>query len=416
MAAALNASMRRIKPSKMILALGAITAVPVVLVATDNDDIDRRRNPDFKTAKRELWVEDAQGFFQTMASWFYDLGSSSSSNKNSTDVTGKYQYCTINFESSTFTTLSPRRPPPSLKPGPHQTSSPVTMTTTTAPPPQTQTPPTTQTQLTINLTEEEEEQIQTAIVHHIDYDLLGTDPPTTHLAHQFSSLLHLVRRNAEHIYGQPLPSSRFSDAELMRYAVHHGFLRARDRAAAMRALHHAAVAAAETADWLTRYNFASDEEFERFSELIWWTQASGPHAGRPTLHVDIGRAVHQCRGKAAIEFANTVVSQVERAVRTKLRDAPEGYDRVDVVMYAQGISAMSASRAAVVMSSVVSTLSHHFPGRLHELAILDLPRMLTWLVRGAKRLVHKATARKVVSVTSQTDGTAKHHSDPAAKE
>ncbi len=198
--------------------------------------------------------------------------------------------------------------------------------------------------------------------------------------------------------GGPLPLPRFTDSELMRYAIHHGFLRARGDAARHRALHHAALAAAESAQWIVSYPFASDKELERFSHLIWWTISPG--TSRPVLNVDIGRAVHECRGPEAVAFANAVVTHVERAVHTRLEDAPKGHDRVDVVVYASGTSAFSASRAARVLRSVVTTLSHHYPGRLHELTLLDLPRVLLWLVTGAKKLVHQETARKVVLVSS----------------
>jgi len=67
-----------------------------------------------------------------------------------------------------------------------------------------------------------------------------------------------------------------------------------------------------------------------------------------------------------------------------------------------GTSALSASRVAWVLKSLVSTLSHHFPGRLHELRLLDLPRVLTWIVRGVKKLVHSETARKVQSLPSSS--------------
>ena len=184
----------------------------------------------------------------------------------------------------------------------------------------------------------------------------------------------------------------------MRYAIHHGYLRARDDASRKRALHHAALAAAETAEWIRAYPFASDDALQRFSHLVWWTQPT-PET-RPTLHVDIGRAVHECRGPDAVAFANAVITLIERAVQHRLKNAPEGHDRVDVVVYAAGTSAFSASRAARVLRSVVTTLSHHYPGRLHQLTLLDLPRVLTWLVKGAKKLVHKETARKVLSATS----------------
>ena len=237
-----------------------------------------------------------------------------------------------------------------------------------------------------------------ALEERLDLKHIGADPPTALLAKQFSAQRGDIRRKAEGIYGGVLPSVRFTDSELMRYAIHHGFLRARDDAGRQRALHHATLAAAETAEWLERYPFASDAILQKFSHLVWWTQAA-PDA-RAVLHVNIGRAVYECRGPEAVAFANAVVSHVERAVRYRLKDAPEGHDRVDVVVYAEGTSAFSASRAARVLRYVVTTLGHHYPGRLHELDLMDLPKVLQWLVQGAKKLVHKETAKKVVSMQS----------------
>lgn len=207
-----------------------------------------------------------------------------------------------------------------------------------------------------------------------------------------------IRKRAETLYGGPLPSPRFTDSELMRYAIHYGFLRAHGEAARQSALHHSGLAAAETAQWFTAYPFASEDQLQRFSRLIWWT--SSPSTSRPVLNVDIGRAVHECRGPEAVAFANAVVTHIEKAIHTRLEDAPKGHDRIDVVVYAAGTSAFSASRAARVLRSVVTTLSHHYPGRLHELSLLDLPRVLLWLVTGAKKLVHKETAKKVALVSS----------------
>lgn len=237
----------------------------------------------------------------------------------------------------------------------------------------------------------------------MEYKRLGLDPPTAALSQKFSSQMFKIRSEAEEIIGGPLPK-RFTDAELMRYAIHHGFLRAHDDSGRIRALHHAATAAAATAEWLGRYPFASDAQLERFSHLVWWTEPrkedSSASPVRPVLHVAVGRAVHECRGPMALEFANSVVTHVQRALDVKLKDLPPGSDRVDVVVYAEGTSALSASRVAWVLKSVVSTLSHHYPGRLHELVLLDLPRVLTWLVKGAKKLVHAETARKVQSIPS----------------
>ena len=65
---------RGFKPA--IVALGAVAAIPAVIILTEpkNDhagDLDYRKH---KRAKHELWREDAVGFFQNMADRLYSLG------------------------------------------------------------------------------------------------------------------------------------------------------------------------------------------------------------------------------------------------------------------------------------------------------------------------------------------------------
>lgn len=69
--------------------------------------------------------------------------------------------------------------------------------------------------------------------------------------------------------GLQLPP-RFDGAELMRFAVAHGLLRATSPAERAAALHGAAAAAAHTAVWLEEHSFAGDEELARFAHLVHW--------------------------------------------------------------------------------------------------------------------------------------------------
>lgn len=254
-----------------------------------------------------------------------------------------------------------------------------------------------------NLVERLHDSQHRALEDDMEFKKHGLDPPTFDLAKEFSSEVRVIRQEAEQLLKcTPLPhSSRFTDAEIMRYALHYGFLRARDASGRERALHQSAQAIVATVKWQSTYQFSSDEDLERFKHLVWWS--NDEVSGRFVLHVAVDKAVNECRGHVALEFANAVITQMQRAIETRLKDdAPQGLDRVDVVVYAGGTSALSASRVAWVLKSLVSTLSHHFPGRLHELRLLDLPRVLTWLVRGVKKLVHSETARKVQSLPSSS--------------
>jgi len=207
-----------------------------------------------------------------------------------------------------------------------------------------------------------------------------------------------IRQDAEEYVAQaPLPP-RFTDAELMRHAIHHGFLRAKDAAGRSRALSYATSSVAHTVEWLRCHNFSTEEELERFEHLVWWGSTASP-GERPKMHVAIGRAALECRGPEAVHFANAVITHVERAVRERLSDE-DGMDRVDVVVYATGASTMSASRVGWVLKAVVLTLSRHYPGRLNDLTLLDLPKVLTVVLLGAKKIVNPATARKMRTMSS----------------
>lgn len=215
----------------------------------------------------------------------------------------------------------------------------------------------------------------------------------------------------------------------MRYAIHHGYLRASDDFHREKALIHAIEGVIASEEWFSKYNFSSKKALDRFSNLLWWEiEGEGPKHSflasktndksisrdrsgeiknenplkRPVLHVKLGQAVHAYKGIEALAFADAIIAQVEYGLKEVCSEDPSlGYDRVDVVIYASGASTFAASRVARVLKSVVSILSRHYPGRLHELTLLDLPKVLNWILRGATKIVHAETARKVHSLTME---------------
>ncbi|PRW60524.1 Sec14 cytosolic factor [Chlorella sorokiniana] len=272
---------------------------------------------------------------------------------------------------------------------------------------------------------------------------------------------------------QQLPA-RLTDAELVRFAIMQGLLQAASPAERETKLREGAAAAARTALWLEQHPFSSDEELSRFAHLVRW---EGPDAaGRPVLRILIGVAVTECRGNAALAFANAILTHMEQGVSSRLHDAPpqpeaasssgsgsstspslqfvisqpaEGHglgqrgsgsgngnsggstggdcvvveppaaspepaaaaasppaaahaapmphyspEQVVVLMDCRGASTLNAARISWVFKAVASSLSHHYPGRLHELVLLDLPVVLSWMVKGVKQLVHPDTRGK----------------------
>ena len=203
---------------------------------------------------------------------------------------------------------------------------------------------------------------------------------------------------------------RFDDLEITRYAIHYGLLRIDQQEAMDRnstgyrmVVQDAAEGIIDSQEWFHRHEFASihDLHKEEFADLIRWEYLPEKDQ-RPTLHVDMGKAVAVCVNKAKQkEFANVVLTMMELASLNSpltglARLPPGGIDRIDVAIYAKGTNTMNATSAVWILRAVVRTVSHHYPGRLNTLVLHDLPTFLNWVVLGVKKLVHPDTAKKFV--------------------
>lgn len=194
---------------------------------------------------------------------------------------------------------------------------------------------------------------------------------------------------------KPPPSElppRFTDVELMRFAVLSGWTRARNDAEREASLHRAAEQICRTAAWLAHHHFASEAELARFRDLIFW-DAPDP-SGCPTLHIRLAAAVNVCHGAEAIAFANAIITHMQFAHSMLLHDG--GPEQINVVMDCGGASTLAAARISWVFKAVSLTLNHHYPTRLHRLELHDLPVVLRYLVGGVKKLVQPETREKIV--------------------
>ena len=152
---------------------------------------------------------------------------------------------------------------------------------------------------------------------------------------------------------------RFTDLELLRYAILTGLPHARTEADRTAALQRAAIQVAHTAAWLEHHPFSTPEEMAGFGDLIFW---DAPDAdGRPVLHIRLAAAVRDCKGQEAVHFANAIITMVESAVQERLSDA--GPDQLCVVMDCVGGSTLLAARISWVFKAVSLTLNHHYPAR-----------------------------------------------------
>ncbi len=71
-------------------------------------------------------------------------------------------------------------------------------------------------------------------------------------------------------------------------------------------------------------------------------------------------------------------------------------------MDARGVTTFQATRMARTLKAVAVTLNRHYPGRLHELVLLDLPIMLRGLVVAVKGIVHPSTRDKIQIYNTRT--------------
>eukprot|EP00889_Picochlorum_renovo_P004147 jgi/Picre1/31177/NNA_006531.t1 len=190
-------------------------------------------------------------------------------------------------------------------------------------------------------------------------------PPTADIMKSHKDVVDQIRTSAERMVDGPL-LPRFDDVEIARYALHYGMLRTTNKEGMTLVIQDAAHGIADSqSDW----------------------------QGRARLH-----------GDRAVEFANVVITMMELAALNSALTALDGpIDRINVEMYAKGTNVLNASSAFWILRSVVKTVSHHYPGRLHQLVLYDLPGILNWIILGVKKLVHEDTARKVLSRES-------HHS------
>lgn len=232
-------------------------------------------------------------------------------------------------------------------------------------------------------------------------------PATREVAASNPAVLARIRRKSEEILQEPL-LDRFDNVEIARYAIHYGLLRTSTEAGQQMVVQDAVDGLVDSQRWFQYHAFASIEDIQKneYSGLIWWGNDCAANE-RPVLHVDIGKAVEVCTGRKALEFANIVITMMELAVSNSpyagipnMSDKSP-VDRIDVEIYARGTNTINASRAFWILRAVVKTMSHHYPGRLNELVLYDLPVVLNWIVLGVKKILHPDTARKVLSKQSK---------------
>ncbi|KAK9809766.1 hypothetical protein WJX73_004329 [Symbiochloris irregularis] len=196
-----------------------------------------------------------------------------------------------------------------------------------------------------------------------------------------------------------LPAARFdpdNDAELMRFAIAGGILQAHSPEEKAVAIEEAVVRLMATLAWLRKHRFMAASQLRRWHHLVRWQ--GWDHEGRPLMLVRIARACDECQdGDMAETVADAVIAQVDRAVNEMLSDA-SGPDKVIVVIDARGASALQATRHVKLFKDVSVCLNQHYPARLHQLFLVELPAQLRWVLGAIKHLIYASTSARILTV------------------
>ncbi|KAL0018087.1 hypothetical protein WJX79_000654 [Trebouxia sp. C0005] len=182
-------------------------------------------------------------------------------------------------------------------------------------------------------------------------------------------------------------------AELIRYAIAAGALRATSEQEKSSALQRAALSIQATAVWLAEHKFLSREEMQQYKTLVWWEDLDSQN--RPILIVRLGQALNECKSRAeADRVAECIVSQINYGV-LNFMDDQQGPEKLVVILDCRGASAFQASKLVRLMKSVAVTLNQHYPSRLQQLFFVEPPAVMKWPIQAAKPLLHADTGNKI---------------------
>ncbi|KAA6427217.1 MAG: hypothetical protein FRX49_02974 [Trebouxia sp. A1-2] len=221
-------------------------------------------------------------------------------------------------------------------------------------------------------------------------------------------------------------------AELIRYAIAAGALRATSEQEKSSALQRASLSIQATAVWLAEHKFLSREEMQQYKTLVsskdkvWWEDLDSQN--RPILIVRLGQALNECKSRAeADRVAECIVSQINYGV-LNFMDDQQGPEKLVVILDCRGASAfqhtlsanplgreelamnssdllvmlfapdlanLAASKLVRLMKSVAVTLNQHYPSRLQQLFFVEPPAVMKWPIQAAKPLLHADTGNKI---------------------
>ncbi|KAK9818202.1 hypothetical protein WJX72_008762 [[Myrmecia] bisecta] len=214
-----------------------------------------------------------------------------------------------------------------------------------------------------------------------------------------------------------LPGNRFdnTNAEMMRFAQACGLMEAKTAPEKKVAIEAATQRVLSTLDWIHTQQqngtLLPKSELRRWEHIVRWQGHDAQ--GRPIMVVRIAKACTECRGSRVQEVANAVISQVtlairellsnegegpeqlNLAIRELLSNEGEGPEKVVVVMDAREATTYQFTRHCTLFRDMAQTLNQHFPARLHQLHLVELPLLVQKSLGLVLNIVHPTTRAKI---------------------
>ncbi|KAL3148442.1 hypothetical protein ABBQ38_013893 [Trebouxia sp. C0009 RCD-2024] len=193
--------------------------------------------------------------------------------------------------------------------------------------------------------------------------------------------------------GAQLPVQRFSDAELLRYGYACGLLKAQTANAKADCTEQAVLRIRSTLEWLKAREFMTPTQMHKWDHLVRWQGRDAE--GRPLLVVRVAQACQECSSTAAEELSQVIVSLVARAVELMLGDEEGQAEQMVAVLDARQATTLQVTRKVNLIKQLALDLNQHYPARLHQLYLVDLPVVLKWVVSAVKPVLQPESWGKI---------------------
>lgn len=195
------------------------------------------------------------------------------------------------------------------------------------------------------------------------------------------------------VAGAHLPVERFSNAELLRYGYACGLLKAQTAEDKAEVTARAVERVRCSLDWLQAQTPMTPTQMDHWDHLVRWQGRDAE--GRPILVVRVAQACQECSSIRAELLGQAVLSQVARAVSQMLGDEEGDAEQMVAVLDARQATTLQVTRKVNLMKRLALALNEHYPARLHQLYLVDLPVVLKWVVAAVKPVLHSETKAKI---------------------